>query len=149
MTDSDIIKAMECCISEGECAACPIRRPEIIGCVDRLIASALDLIKRQQAEIERLKTEKENHPLTPEELKQMAGQPVWTVGVSHTSDGSWAMWDIIEAADDDGVEFGYSTEVKEWWSYNLHELKGDLYCGWTCYRAKPEVAAEMEGANGK
>lgn len=55
MTDSDIIKALECCMSDGECAACPVRTPGILqGCVERLIVNALDLIKRQQAEIERL-----------------------------------------------------------------------------------------------
>lgn len=54
MTDSDIIKALECCTRDGECSACPMRGLKTIGCVERLIVSALDLIKRQQAEIERL-----------------------------------------------------------------------------------------------
>lgn len=58
MNDTDIIKILECCskpLGEG-CDECPLCLP---GCgdvdVDRL---ALDLIKRQKAEIERLKEPK-------------------------------------------------------------------------------------------
>lgn len=60
MTDSDIIKALECCTRNGECSACPMRGLKAIGCIEILVVSVLDLIKRQQAEIERLKTEKDN-----------------------------------------------------------------------------------------
>lgn len=68
----------------------------------------------------------------------MNGEPVWTIGVSHTPDGSWAMWDIIEKVDDDGVCFGYSTERTEWWNYNLRNNDGTLCgCAWLAYRTKP------------
>ena len=84
-------------------------------------------------------TSKENKPLTPEELREMEGQPVWTVGVSFTDDGKDAMWDIVEKADDEGVDFGYSTESREWWNYNLRDKDGKLLnCAWVCYRRPTE-----------
>lgn len=84
--------------------------------------------------------ERGNPPLTKDELMQMVGQPVWTVGVSHTKDGTWSMWDIIEVADDDGIEFGYSTESAEWWAYNLRKDDGSLHrYAWVCYRHKPDT----------
>lgn len=58
MTDNDIIKALECCITiEGNsCGGCPVEK----GCitdegVNILHKHALDLINRQKAEIERYK----------------------------------------------------------------------------------------------
>lgn len=53
MVDKDIIKALECCAGDGSCAECPYD----VGCVNgnhRLAEDTLKLIKRQQAEIERL-----------------------------------------------------------------------------------------------
>ena len=83
-----------------------------------------------------------NEPLMPDELKEMGGKPVWTVGVSYTDDGKWAMWDIVEKADDEGVDFGYSTESREWWNYNLRDKDGKLLnCAWVCYRRQPEGEA--------
>lgn len=80
-----------------------------------------------------------NEPLTPEELREMVDQPVWTVGISYTDDGKWAMWDIIESVDKDGITFGYSTESREWWNYNLRDERGNLLgCAWTCYRQPPK-----------
>lgn len=84
-------------------------------------------------------TTESNEPLTPEELRKMPGEPVWTVGVSYTNDGKWAMWDIVKKADDEGVDFGYSTEGREWWNYNLRDKAGELLgCAWVCYRRPPE-----------
>lgn len=102
------------------------------------------------AELEAEKAERENpKPLTLDELRDMDGEPVWTVGVSSTTDGSWGMWDIIESVDDDGVCFGYSTEHTEWWNYNLRNDDGTLCgCAWTAYRNKPkEDGAEDESKN--
>ena len=80
-----------------------------------------------------------NEPLMLDELKEMGGKPVWTVGVSYTDDGKWAMWDIVEKADDEGVDFGYSTESREWWNYNLRDKDGKLLnCAWVCYRRPTE-----------
>lgn len=55
MTDNEIIQALECHISsDANCFDCPA---DEYGCIDPLIIGAYNLIKRQQAEIERLKGE--------------------------------------------------------------------------------------------
>lgn len=52
MTDSDIIKALECCLVTGQCkAGCFV---DVLECEPVLFGAVQDLIKRQQAEIERL-----------------------------------------------------------------------------------------------
>lgn len=52
MTDKEIIKALECCHStKGGCKDCPLNYRRSTDCVDYLEENALDLIRRQQAEI--------------------------------------------------------------------------------------------------
>ena len=59
MTDNEIIKALEICENYKEtCEYCPY--DNIRHCADEIRKDALDLIKKQQAEIDRLKTEKDN-----------------------------------------------------------------------------------------
>ena len=95
------------------------------------VRAAIDAL-REKAEREDPK------PLTFEELQEMVGEPVWTVGVSF-NDGTWAGWDIIENLDDRGIDFGFSTESAEWWSYNLCDSDGKLLgCAWCVYRHKPK-----------
>ena len=54
MTDNEIIKALGCCVN-GKCFKCPLKT---MNCSAKVpMAFALDLISRQQAEIEELKTE--------------------------------------------------------------------------------------------
>ena len=54
MTDNNIIKVLEYCTTDGWCANCPHEKK----CIeDEITQLALDLINRQKAEIERLKTE--------------------------------------------------------------------------------------------
>lgn len=58
MTDKEIIKALECCGDEEElhwCTECPYYDKENDFCQEDLHRDALDLISRQQAEIEELK----------------------------------------------------------------------------------------------
>lgn len=61
MTDNEIIKALECCVTDDgdDCFQCPygdiVYKPGNGGCVNRCHKDALDLINRQQAEIESLK----------------------------------------------------------------------------------------------
>lgn len=63
MTDEQIIKALECCATDDgdDCSQCPydniVYEPGNGGCVNRCRKEALDLIKRQKAEIERLEIE--------------------------------------------------------------------------------------------
>ena len=57
MTDNDIIKALECCNYPMQvCNECPIPNDirDNCKCMETLCETALNLIKRQQAEIERL-----------------------------------------------------------------------------------------------
>ena len=57
MTDKEIIKALECCISNRDCSECVFMGTEIkenTTCEVKMIKYALALINRQQAEIERL-----------------------------------------------------------------------------------------------
>ena len=57
MTDTEIIKALECCskpVIEECCSECPYHLGGQENC-HKLLGDILDLINRQQAEIERLK----------------------------------------------------------------------------------------------
>lgn len=61
MTDNEIIKALECCAnweSDKSCEECPANTYGF-GCANKRAKASLDLINRQQAEIERLKKENE------------------------------------------------------------------------------------------
>lgn len=62
MTDAEIKKALECCSKSGrlnDCDGCPCydEKEDIqtSECQERIMKNALDLINRQQAEIDRLK----------------------------------------------------------------------------------------------
>ena len=55
MTDNKIIKALECCSKNILCGQCPLKEKN--SCTNKLSAYALELISRQQAEIERLHDE--------------------------------------------------------------------------------------------
>lgn len=56
LTDNEIVKALECCCEDSGCPAiCPLKDMAYVGdCVQFKSKSALDLINRQNAEIERL-----------------------------------------------------------------------------------------------
>lgn len=61
MTDNDIIKALECCIpiSERKCNEC-LYHEFRFRCMTQLIKDTIDLINRQNAEIEALKIENQS-----------------------------------------------------------------------------------------
>lgn len=55
MTDEEIIKALEVCGKDQHCTYCPlykVQKEDGLGCIRNLKIYALDLINRQQAEIE-------------------------------------------------------------------------------------------------
>lgn len=58
MTDKEIIKALECC-RKGKCRECCMDEEylSINECTTELAKAALNLIQRQQAEIEKLQEE--------------------------------------------------------------------------------------------
>ncbi len=53
MNENEVIKALECCGVNRNCAGCP-KEKEPYGCYFVLCGGALDLINRQKAVIERL-----------------------------------------------------------------------------------------------
>lgn len=56
MTDAEIIKALEwCLIGKGQCSECPLTNIPLSKCRISLYRDVLDLINRQQEEIDRLK----------------------------------------------------------------------------------------------
>lgn len=58
MTDKEIKKALECCGNENfRCDECPCQSFLYSECYELVTANALDLINRQQAEIERYEKE--------------------------------------------------------------------------------------------
>ena len=70
MTDNEIIKALETCCSRNNCEKnCPyaLHKDCFFKCIEMCTADTIDLIKRQQAEIEELreinKSRKEERPL--------------------------------------------------------------------------------------
>lgn len=59
MTDNEIIKSLECCIT-NDCAKCKAydeTNGEIVDCLHAICRNAIDLINQQKAEIERLNVE--------------------------------------------------------------------------------------------
>lgn len=56
MNDNDIIKALECCCIDRDCSGCCYEGEKTAKCVDDIMHDALDLINRQKAEIDRLKS---------------------------------------------------------------------------------------------
>lgn len=60
MTDNEIIKILECCIMETYCKSCPLHSEFSANCVTIALKNALDLITRQQREIENLKVENQS-----------------------------------------------------------------------------------------
>ena len=71
MTDNEIIKVLENCANNRSCAGCSFRETKCT-----IEADALDLIKRQQAEIEKL--EYDNVHWNDWEVKCRAIEEFWT-----------------------------------------------------------------------
>lgn len=94
MTDKDIIKTLECCIKH-ECTSCSLNK---MFCSDTVaIEYALELINRQQAEIERLK--KHNTEVAYKHyndgIKEFA---------ERLKDKSLTKWDYHEAVDVEEID---------------------------------------------
>lgn len=58
MKDTEIIQALECCTTKGaKCSDCPAFKKVDRSYCKKYFRGAIDLINRQQAEIERLKAD--------------------------------------------------------------------------------------------
>ena len=80
LTDNEIIQALECCRDDERydtceyCLKCPVsnynlnEETEAVNCVDALLTRAIDLIKRKDAEIERLTRERDFYKAPSSEL---------------------------------------------------------------------------------
>ena len=76
MNDNEIIKALECCFSDnfGECEYCPLKNEldEVFTCMRSKQKLAIDLLKRKDAEIERLTTMHSEMCIGIKKLKEFA-----------------------------------------------------------------------------
>ena len=101
MKEEQIIKALECC-HNGTCSICPYVNEGYCG--RRMISSSLELIKRQQAEIDRLKTEKDNLIKTYSEcqienIKKFVEQLKEEIQCSIDVGGHYILYEVITDID--------------------------------------------------
>ena len=59
MDREQIIKALECCLEDGDCTVCPLI--DVASCPQILNENALSLIKELAAELEVLKADRDNY----------------------------------------------------------------------------------------
>ena len=102
MTDNEIIKGLECCGRES-CNGCPYNKNCHQG--NPMIGDALDLIKRQQEEIERLKEFIVETRRCDKEIKSEAIKEFWGKLKKHSrkmqsSDFSGEFWDRAVLVED-------------------------------------------------
>lgn len=121
MTDKEIIKALECC-KKDDCDNCP---NDFGNCYANLSGYSLDIINRQQAEIERLRKEvnlvsiqfqdaQERYEEVQTEIEQWKEeankyQKLWCIAV-----------DDIEAAKSE-IYKEFAEHLKEKWSNNDYD----------------------------
>ena len=78
MTDNAIIKALECCVDE-DCDNCPNRSG--IFCIVKIESYALDLINRQQEQLEAAANERETlQKALAEKNKELIDEFITKVG---------------------------------------------------------------------
>ena len=121
MTDKEIIKAMECC-KKDDCDNCP---NDFGNCYANLSGYSLDIINRQQAEIERLRKEvnlvsiqfqdaQERYEEVQTEIEQWKEeankyQKLWCIAI-----------DDIETAKSE-IYKEFAEHLKERWSNNYYD----------------------------
>ena len=120
MTNAEIIKALECCgVMSGDCENCPSKYRRRSDCIRILTRDAIDLINRQQAEIERLKTDAracvkevcKSHQIDRNKAIKEFAEKLKDVFV--TIDGTFECWEVEEHIDDLVNEmFGNPEQVK-------------------------------------
>ena len=108
MNDKDIIKALRCC-SEAVCGRCPLRGENM--CVSKVTGYALDLIKRQQAEIEKLTIQKnafgagmkvearKNDDVRAEAIKEFAERLKYKFRTWQDNSGNWILYIKMDCID--------------------------------------------------
>lgn len=90
--------------------------------------------------------QKDNEPLTIDELKQMQGKPVWVISTRYFYD-TRGMWDIIDTIHERGVIFCRYRSDLMFESYNRRDKNGKLLINsWVAYRQ--EHGKNKENENG-
>lgn len=77
-----------------------------------------------------------NEPLTPEQLREMNGKPVWVEEINH-----WALIDIETGGRWSGIPFVVWAENGAKFCYNIKAR--NLHC----YRCQPKKREEMQNAD--
>lgn len=129
MTDTEIIKALECCFMEQQCNNCPLYKEHSADCLDTVLENAHALITRQQSKIDKLKTE----------LKTM--REILFRG-KRTDNGEWVFG--RQLADDVIVPIGQPFEFE----INTGFIRSDL----KCYEVDSDTVGQYTGLtdnNGK
>ena len=103
MEDREIIKALECCRHVSCVDGCPLNGE--IDCGTKLVVNALDLIQRQQAELDRLERHTKMHDeIQAEAVKEFADRIVEQLKESSKTyceeygqrENTLYLWDAIE-----------------------------------------------------
>ena len=119
MTDNEIINALECCTTKGaKCSDCPAFKKVDRSDCKKYFRGAIDIINRQQAEIERLTKETMNMAVTIETCQSEAIKEFWGKLKKHSrkmqsSDFSGEFWDravLVEDGDNLLKEMVVETE---------------------------------------
>ena len=121
LTDAEIVKALECCIT-NDCAKCKAydeTNGEIVDCLHAICRNALALINRQKAEIERLK----EHEHIIEKMLSEA-------------------WERIAELDRLN-ETAKSEAIKEFWEKVKQEFQGVKHILPTAYLIGDKIVKEM------
>ena len=92
MTDEQIVKALECCLGNTKCGECPILGTP--NCMNKVFGYALDLFKRQRAEIlaktaeydDMLHQRNKLEEFTEEQQKEISSLEYTLMGVMHSVD---------------------------------------------------------------
>ena len=107
MEDREIIKALECCSDGWSCESCAFDDEDetMSECTSKLAKEALDLIQRQQAELDRLERHTKMHDeIQAEAVKEFADRIVEQLKESSKTyceeygqrENTLYLWDAIE-----------------------------------------------------
>lgn len=141
MTDSEIIKALECCLVTGQCkTGCFV---DVLECERVLFDAVKDLLKRQQAEIERLKAE--NAELEAEVEKQYEQARADILG-NMADGGASCHWCIAEHKKNAVKDFAERLKARVKETAN-EKPDGGHVCDSEIAGIINELFAEMEGEN--
>ena len=94
LTDSEIVKALECCFMEQQCNYCPLYKEHSADCLDTVLKNALDLINRLQAKA--IKEQNKNSKLRNERNRLQAQNKDLAETVHNLTIEKDALFDKVE-----------------------------------------------------